>query len=174
MITKGKFSKNKKLQKFIKNILIEKLLKQNEEIEIPKKHKSLSSNVLIKNKAMVKNIPNSFLKNNLYKLNISNNKLEKTEFKNSFKNNLISLIQDKNIGTNTKKSTKIKESSKHTSSSIPKIKPKKNNDEFLLDYVIKNIRDDSNVLNNPRKFYNGFFSTIMKNVNIEKIKQCNE
>ena len=171
MITKGKFSKSKKLQKCIKDILIKKLLKHKEKIPSPKKRKSVGNNrLLIKNKTMAK-IPFNFSNNNLYKVNLNNDKLKKTEVKKIFKNHLMSDIHEKSSGINTKKTVNFKESSKISSSSIPKReKTKKNNDQFLLSYVSRNIRDDNAVLNNPGKFYNGFFNTIMKKVNLAKIK----
>ena len=90
--------------------------------------------------------------------------------KSLFKNNLISTdILGNNQEININKSNRNKETSKHSSNSISKRrKTKKNADEFLLDYVSRNIRDDNAVLNNPGQFYNGFFSTIIKNANLGK------
>ena len=168
VISKGKFSKSKKLQKCIKNILIKKLLKHKKGTQSPLKRTSLSSKKLIKQKSS-KDFQNIFT-NNLNKLNLNNDKLKKTEVKSLFKKNLISTdILDDNQEININKSNKIKETSKHSSNSVSKRrKTKKNADEFLLDYVSRNIRADNAVLNNPGQFYNGFFSTIIKNANLGK------
>ena len=111
---------------------------------------------------MAKNF-NILPNNNINKSNINTDKLKTTDVKNNLKNHLISDINDKSSVINQKKSSNLKEVIK-SSNSIPKRrKTLKKNDEFL-DYVNKNIRDDNAVLNNPGKFYNGFFNTIMKKV----------
>ena len=168
VISKGKFSKSKKLQNCIKNILIKKILKHKKETLSPKKRISLSAKKLIKQKTS-NNFQNIFT-NNINKLNLNNDKLKKTEVKSLFKKNLISTdILENNKVINSNKSNKHKENSRHSSNSILKRrKTKKNNDEFLLDYVSRNIRDDNAVLNNPGQFYNGLFSTIIKNANLSK------
>ena len=171
MISDGKISKSKKLQNCIKNILIKKVLKhkndKKEEIVNPvsptnqKRRKSFSIK-LVKHKTMAKNIPENFKKNNLYKVTINTNTFKKTDVKSRFKKHMISEINDK--GTISPKKI-IKDL---TSSSLPKkAKGRKKNDEFLLDYVNRNIRDDNAVLNNPGKFYNGLFNNIMKKVTIK-------
>ena len=156
------------MQKCIKNILIKKILKHKKETQSPKKRISLSTKKLIKQKS-TKNFQKIFT-NNINKLNLNNDKLKKTEVKSLFKNNLISTdILGNNQEININKSNRNKETSKHSSNSISKRrKTKKNADEFLLDYVSRNIRDDNAVLNNPGQFYNGFFSTIIKNANLGK------
>ena len=127
----------------------------------------MSSKKLIKQKSS-KNFQNIFT-NNINRLNPNNDKLKKTEVKSLFKKNLISTdILDNNQVININKNNKHKETSKHSSNSIKRRKTKKNADEFLLDYVSRNIRDDNAVLNNPGQFYNGFFSTIIKNANLGK------
>ena len=168
VISKGKFSKSKKLQNYIKKILIKKILKHKKETQSPKKSISLSTKKLIKQKSV--NNFQSIFTNNLNKVNLNNDKLKKTEVKSLFKNNLISTdILENNQVINIKKSYKHKETSSHSSNSISKKrKTKKNADEFLLDYVSRNIRDDNAVLNNPGRFYNGFFNTIIKNANLGK------
>jgi hypothetical protein len=45
-----------------------------------------------------------------------------------------------------------------------------NNDSTLLNYVNRNIRDDSAALNNPGKFYNGLFNDMMKKYSKANIK----
>ena len=128
----------------------------------------MSAKKLIKQKTS-NNFQNIFT-NNINKLNLNNDKLKKTEVKSLFKKNLISTdILENNKVINSNKSNKHKENSRHSSNSILKRrKTKKNNDEFLLDYVSRNIRDDNAVLNNPGQFYNGLFSTIIKNANLSK------
>ena len=81
--------------------------------------------------------------------------------------------KEKNTTIKKKNNSRIKEPSEVVSShSIPKRrKTKKNEDDFFLDYVNRNIRDDNAVLNNPGQFYNGFFNDIMKRVNEEKMKK---
>ena len=185
MITNGKYSKSRKLQDCIKNILSKKILKHKKKIEEcatpkPPKIKNTTSLKLIKHKTMAKNIPAKFSKNNLYKVTVATEKLKKTEVKSLFKKPMISELQDKNSIIPGKKNnninnSRIKESSQFSSyccNSIPKRgKTRKKNDEFLLDYVNKNIRDDNAVLNNPGQFYNGLFNNIMKKVTIKKIKK---
>ena len=74
-----------------------------------------------------------------------------------------------------KNNNNLKDASVISSHSLPKRrKTKKNEDDFFLDYVNRNIRDDNAVLNNPRQFYNGFFIDIMKRVNEGKIKKKDE
>ena len=185
MITNGKFSKSKKLQDCIKNILTKKLLKHKKKKEEcispkPQRIRNTNSLKLIKNKTMAKNIPAKFTKNNLYKVTLAEEKLKKTEVKSLFKKPMISELQDKNSIIQVKKNnnninnSRLKDSSQYSSfcNSIPKRgKTRKKNDEFLLDYVNKNIRDDNAVLNNPGQFYNGLFNNIMKKVTIKKIKK---
>ena len=185
MLTNGKYSKSKKLQDCIKNIFTKKLLKhkKKEEFAIPKPQKIRNTVSLkpIKNKTITKNISAKFSNNNLYKVSVAEKKLKKTDIKNIFKKPKISEINDNPSLTQLKKnnnsnnninSSRFKESSKYSSfcNSIPKIiKTKKKSDEFLLEYVNKNIRDDNAVLNNPGQFYNGLFNNIMKKVSIKKI-----
>ena len=85
---------------------------------------------------------------------------------------MISDIHDRSSGINIKKKVDQITQSNNSSDSSPK--RRKNNDEFLLDYVNRNIKDDNAVLNNPGKFYNGLFGAIMKKVNKGKMKQINE
>ena len=170
MITKGKYLKNKKLQEYIKDILIKRVLKNKEKLQSPKKRKSLSNNRLIKNKT-ISRFQKKFSNNYFNKVNLNNDKLKKTELKSLFKNHLASDIHERSSEINIKKPNNLKEISKYSSSSLPKrLKTKKNNDELLLSYANRNIRDDNAVLNNPGKFYNRFFSTIMRKVNLEKNK----
>ena len=119
---------------------------------------------------MAKNIPKRYANN--IKINI-NDKIKKTEVKNKFKfNKIISDIHERSSGINKiKKDSQIIESN-NSSNSTPK--KRKNNDEFLLDYVNRNIKDDKAVLKNPEKFYNGLFGAIMEKVNQGKMNQSDE
>ena len=173
-ITDGKISKSKKLQNCIKNILLKKLSKhtKKEESLSPKKIRNPVSIKLVKHKTMAKKMPDKFSKNNLYKITVAADKLKKTEVKSLFKKPQISEIHEKSsIIPANKNNSRYKDISRDSSlnnSMIKKLKYKKKNDEFLLDYVNKNIRDDNAVLNNPGKFYNGLFSNIMKKVTIKQ------
>ena len=138
--------------------------------------KNPSTYKLQKNKTLSKNIPEKLFSNNLIKDNVKKEKLRKTELKSLFNKHLISDIEEKkekNTTIKKKNNSCIKEPSEIVSSpSIPKRrKTKKNEDDFFLDYVNRNIRDDNAVLNNPGQFYNGFFNDIMKRVNEEKMKK---
>ena len=82
---------------------------------------------------------------------------------------MMSDIHERSSGINIKKKDNLNSKSNISSDSTPK--RRKNNDEFLLDYVNRNIKDDNAVLNNPGKFYNGLFGAIMKKVNKGKMKQ---
>jgi len=125
---------------------------------------------LLRNKTLAKNIPKRYSNN--IKININNDKIKKTEVKSKFKFNMMSDIHERSSGINIiKKDNQIIESD-NSSDSTPK--KRKNNDEFLLDYVNRNIKDDKAVLNNPDKFYNGLFGAIMKKINLSKMKQSDE
>ena len=89
--------------------------------------------------------------------------MHKTKFKNSLRNSIAknqrsnimyaSELNDKGKGSPTKK--KIKKSS---------------NNAMILNYINRNIRDDSTALKNPGKFYNGLFNDMMKNYTKANIK----
>ena len=253
IITKGEYSKSKNLQKFIKKILIKKILKHKKENKITQKteniekvynnieknntkkqliqkkktyqrrqslnkkqiiHKNITIgknstvqknqnnrkhqsiqinrtkaskcnnntnklNKLMKIKTLSKNIiPKKFSDNNFIKENVKKERLRKTELKNRFNRHMISEIEekkDKNTFVKKSNNSHIKDVSEVSCHSLPKRrKTKKNEDDFFLDFVNRNIKDDNAVLNNPRQFYNGFFNHIMKRVNEGKIKQKNE
>ena len=135
----------------------------------PKRNTQVSSR-LLKNKTLAKNIPKRYSNN--IKININNDKIKKTEVKSKFKFNIISDIHERSSGINIKRKDNQIIESENSSDSTPK--KRKNNDEFLLDYVNRNIKDDKAVLNNPDKFYNGLFGAIMKKVNQSKMKQSDE
>jgi hypothetical protein len=137
------------------------------ETQTPKKRTTQISSKLLKNKTLAKNFPKRF--NNI-KININNDKIKKTEVKSKF--NMISDIHEKSSCINIMKKSDQNIQSNNSSDSTPK--RRKDNDEFLLDYVNRNIKDDNAVLNNPGKFYNGLFGAIMKKVNKGKMKQIKE
>ena len=138
------------------------------ETQSPKKRSSQISSKLLKNKTISKNFSKRISHN--IKLNINNDKIKKTDVKSKF--NMISDIHEKSSGINPIKKPNQNIGSYISSDSTPK--KRKNNDEFLLDYVNRNIKDDNAVLNNPGKFYNGLFGAIMKKVNKGKMKQFEE
>ena len=177
ILTNGKYGKSKKLQDYIKQILNKKLIKykQSKENQRKKKIRNSASLKLVKHKTMAKKIPENFSKNNLYKVTVAEQKLKKTEVKSLFKKPMISEIHDKHSTIMDKKNrSRLQDSSKissNTNSLVKRGKTRKKNDDFLLDYVNKNIRDDNAVLNNPGQFYNGLFNNIMKQVTIKKTKK---
>ena len=138
------------------------------EIQSPKKRSNQISSKLLKNKTLAKNYPKKIYSN--IKININNDKIKKTEVKSKF--NMISDIHDRSSGINMVKKVDQITQSNNSSDSTPK--RRKDNDEFLLDYVNRNIKDDNAVLNNPGEFYNGLFGAIMKKVNKGKMKQIEE
>jgi hypothetical protein len=138
--------------------------------------KNPSTYKLQKNKTLSKNFPEKLFSNNLIKDSAKKEKLRKTELKSLFNKHMISEIEEKkekNTTIKKKNDSRIKGPSDVVSShSIPKRrKTKKNEDDFFLDYVNRNIRDDNAVLNNPGQFYNGFFHDIIQRVNEEKMKK---
>ena len=143
-----------------------------------KNRKFNSTNRLMKNKTLVRNkIPEKY-SCNIIKDTVKREKLRKTELKSLFNKHMISELDDKkekNTLIKKKNNGSVKDISEISCHSLPKRrKTKKNEDDFFLDYVNRNIRDDNAVLNNPGQFYNGFFIDIMKRVNEGKIKQKDE
>ena len=173
MITDGKISKSKKLQNCIKNLLIKKISKhKKEENQENKKSIKTTGLKLVKHKTMARVIPEKFKKNNLYKITTNNDTLRKTDVKSLFKKHMISEIDKNSIFPTNKNQSRFKDTRRYSSSSIPKkAKIKKKSDEFLLDYVNRNIRDDNAVLHNPGQFYNGLFNNIMKKVTIQPLNK---
>ena len=174
ILTNGKI-KSKKLQSYLKDALNKKLkisskkIERLEEFQSPKKAQKSSSIKLKKHKTMAKKLPKRFSNN--IKITLGPDLLKKTEVKRHKK----PMISDIKISLNPGKksmNSHLKENSKYSSNSSPKRgKTRKKDDEFLLDYVNRNIRDDNAVLNNPGQFYNGLFNNIMKKVTIkQKIK----
>jgi hypothetical protein len=174
IITNGKYGKSQKLQNYIKRILEQKITKYRpkpkpKETPNRQKIKNSASVKLVKHKTMAKKFPEKFTKNNLYKVTLAHSKLKKTEVKSLFKKPMISEIRDGSTIMDRHNRSPLKESKLSYNSMTKKERLKKKNDEFLLDYVNKNIRDDNAVLNNPGQFYNGLFSNIMKNATVKKI-----
>ena len=174
MITNGKISKIKKFQVYFKKIISNKLLKNKEKEENFNSQNLQNSNIkYIRPKSMAKKITTKIGKNNLYKITHAEKKLKITDVKNTLQKPLNSQVQDKKYATKTKKSNIINiddlnDSSLNSSSNNfiarrGKTKKKNNDNEFLLDYVNRNIKDDNAVLNNPGRFFNGLFNGIMKN-----------
>ena len=139
--------------------------------QTPKKRCTQVSNKLLKNKTLAKNIPKRYLNN--IKSNVNNDKIKKTDVKSKFKFNIVSDIHERNSAFNIMRKANImrKDNIMKSDNSLDSSKRKKNSDEFLLDYVNKNIKNDNAVLNNPDKFYNGLFGAIMRKVNQTKMIQ---
>ena len=177
MITNGKIVKSKKFQEYIKNIITKILLKnkKKEEDSNPQDLENSSTIKYVKPKTMAKKIPNKLCKSNLDRVSDTGNKLKITEVNNLSPKHR-SKAQERKSLIQTKKSNNInisdfKDSSQNSShcNSIPKRgKTRRKNNDFLLDYVNRNIKDDNAVLNNPGQFYNGLFNDIMKKVSIKK------
>ena len=152
-LTKGKFSKNLKFQNYIKNIIIEKLSDINHsKVELPKIRESIkakvSSSALPLNKKKISKKFSAYLPLS----NIRNEKLKNSIPKMQRNNLMISLQNEKGNPENIN-STKKKVNRKSN---------KSNNNDVFLKQVTRNIRDDSTVLNDPGKFYNGLFNGLMK------------
>ena len=155
-ITNGKFSKNKGFQEHIKNIIIKKLSDLNHSrIELPEITHLINSNrsPLPNNKKKISKKYSAFLPFQ----NWRNDKVKNSINKNQRSNFMASELNDRGKDTNLSKK---------------KIYRKSNNNVMLLNYINRNIRDDSAVLNNPGKFYNGLFNDIMKKyTKVNNIKQ---
>ena len=149
-LTKGKFSKNLKFQNYIKNIIIAKLSDINHsKVELPKIRESIKSKV--SNSALPLNKKKISKKFSAYLplSNIRNEKLKNSISKMQRNNLMISLQNEKGNPENVNSTKK-------------KVNRKSNNNDVFLKQVTRNIRDDSAVLNDPGKFYNGLFNGLMK------------
>ena len=155
-LTNGKFAKNINFQNYIKSYILKKISDfTHSRIELPSIINSL--------KTPNTNKPTSFQKKKISKKfsalfpfhNLRNDKIKNSFFKNQKSNFMNSELNDKGKGVNN---------------SRKKIKGKFNNSTNLLNYINKNIRDDSDVLNNPGKFYGGLFNDIMKKYTKVNIK----
>ena len=70
--------------------------------------------------------------------------------------------------------SEINDKRKESNIGRKKLSRKNIKDNLVLNFVKKNIRDDSTVLNNPGQFYNKLFNDIMRNyskVNIKKFQK---
>ena len=147
-LTKGKFSKNIKFQIYIKNIILEKLSDINHsKVELPRVRESLkrkiSSSALPLNKKKISKKFSAFLPS----LNFRNENKLKSVYPKNQKSNLIAF--------------ELNDKGNHNNITKKKITRKSANDNFL-NHINRNIRDDSAVLNDPGKFYNGLFNGLMK------------
>ena len=159
-ITNGKIIKNKNFQNYIKSIILQKFSDlTHSKLDLPRVRNhfhSLNSTGLIpipenhNSKKYSTIIPNHIW---------HNDKFKNSSIKNRRTNLSISEFNEKNKGNyySTKK--------------INRINKKNNFQSHLLSFINKNIKDDSVVLHEPEKFYNGLFNNIMKkyskaNINI--------
>ena len=160
-LTKGKFSNNLKFQNYIKNIIIEKLSDINHsKVELPRIKESIKAKV--SNSALPLNKKKISKKFSAYLplSNIRNENLKNSIHKMHRNNLMISLQNEK--GNHENNSTKKK---------IYRKSNKSNNNDVFLKQVTRNIRDDSAVLNDPGKFYNGLFNGLMKRYTKANFKQ---
>ena len=144
-ITKGEFSKNVNFQNTIRNIILEKMpIFYRPKIEfsgiVSNLQRKVSNSVSPKKK-----IPKKFTGFPLS--NLSNEK-----FKFSFRKNQRSNFMNSELNDKKRQSAAARK----------KINRKSNKNIILLNYINRNIKDDSDVLNNPDKFYNGLFNGLMK------------
>ena len=153
-LTNGKFSKNKGFQEHIKNIILKKLSDlTHSRIELPEITHLINSNraAPTNNKKKISKKYSAFLPFN----NWRNDKVRNTINKNQRSNFMSSELNDR---------------ARENNNSKKKINRKSNNNIMLLNYINQNIRDDSAVLNNPGKFYNGLFNDMMKKYSRVNIK----
>ena len=155
-LTNGKFSKNVNFQNYIKSIILKKIPNlTHSRIELP--------TVVNYLKNPNSNKPSSIPKKKISKKysalfplqNLRNDKMKNSFFKKPKINYMASELNDKGKGVNNSKK---------------KIRGKMNNDTNLLNYINQNIKDDSDVLHNPGKFYGGLFNDIMKKYSKVNIK----
>ena len=157
LITNGKINKSINLQNYIKNIILDKINDlTNTKVEFPKYEnnvRSFKSNKII-SFPRIKNIKK-------YPIPLPNGNIHFEKIKNSIpKNQRSNLMASEFVNKN-----------KENIYSTKKINRKNMNYSPLLNYINKNIKDDSVVLHDPRKFYNGLFNTIVSkyskaNINI--------
>ena len=157
-LTKGRFANNKNFQNEIKNIILDKIADlKHSRIELPRVKTVLK--IFNSNKALPSVIKKSPTKK--FSHFQPSNKLRNSKIKNSIAKNQrsnfysSSELNDRGRGSITKKKINRKTN---------------NNDSTLLNYVNRNIRDDSAALNNPGKFYNGLFNDMMKKYSKANIK----
>ena len=154
-ITKGKFAKNKGFQDYIKKIIIQKMSDLNHSrIELPEIRHLINTNRA--------SLPNS-------KKKISKKYTAFLPF-NVFRNDKGKMNTNKNQGSNLMAS-ELNPEGKESNIGKKKLIRKSNNNITFMNYINRNIRDDSAVLNNPGKFYGGLFNDIMKKYTKANIKQ---
>ena len=138
-LAEGKFSKSKIFQDYIKNAIIKKL----PQITLSKTDLSEVKDFAFTNKVK----------------HASNIKITKKSSVDNFQ----SSEKIKNAFPKHQRSTLLKsEVEKGRDTNIGKRKVNKRNNNTILNYINRNIRDDSAVLYNPGKFYNGLFNDMMK------------
>ena len=155
-ITQGKFAKNKGFQEYIQKIIIQKMSDLNHSrIELPEIRHLINSNraQLPNSKKKISKKYSAFLPFNI----LRNDKGKMSTNKNQRSNLLASVINPEGKESNIGKKKLIRKSN--------------NNNITFMNYINRNIRDDSAVLNNPGKFYNGLFNDIMKKYSKINIKQ---
>ena len=155
-LTNGKFAKNINFQNYIKSYILKKISNlTHSRIELPNIINSLKT----PNTNRCSSIPKKRISKKISTLfpfhNLRNDKIKNSFFKNQKNNFMNSELNDKGKGVYSSKK---------------KIKGKFNNNTNLLNYINKNIKDDSDVLNNPGKFYGGLFNDIMKKYTKVNIK----
>ena len=153
LISNGKFAKNQSLQDFVKNAIIKKISDlTHSNMELPEVRNLINSNRFVQNsKKKISKKFSAFIPMNF----LQHDKLKKMDTKNQ-KSNLMS--------------SELNDNRKESNIGKRKLYKKSNNITFM-NYINRNIRDDSAVLNNPEKFYNGLFNDIMKKYNKVNIKQ---
>ena len=156
-LTNGKFAKNLNLQNYIKSIILKKISDlTHSRVELP--------TIINYIKTPNTNKPSSIQKKKISKKfsaffplhNLRHEKMKNSVFKNQKSSFMNSELNDRGKGAfNSRKRVRGKIG---------------NNNANLLNYINKNIRDDSDVLNNPGKFYGGLFNDIMRKYTKVNIK----
>ena len=156
-LTNGKFAKNLTLQNYIKSIILKKISDfTHSRVELP--------TIINYIKTPNTNKPSSIQRKKISKKfsaffplhNLRHEKMKNSVFKNQKSSFMNSELNDRGRGAfNSRKRVRGKIT---------------NNNANLLNYINKNIRDDSDVLNNPGKFYGGLFNDIMKKYTKVNIK----
>ena len=156
-LTNGKFAKNLNLQNYIKSIILKKISDlTHSRVELP--------TIINYIKTPNTNKPSSIQRKKISKKfsaffplhNLRQEKMKNSVFKNQKSSFMNSELNDRGRGAfNSRKRVRGKIG---------------NNNANLLNYINKNIRDDSDVLNNPGKFYGGLFNDIMRKYTKVNIK----
>ena len=156
-LTNGKFAQNLNLQNYIKSIILKKISDlTHSRVELPTiinyiKTPNTNKPLSIQRKKISKKFSAFFPLHNLRQ-----EKMKNSVFKNQKSSFMNSELNDRGRGAfNSRKRVRGKIT---------------NNNANLLNYINKNIRDDSDVLNNPGKFYGGLFNDIMKKYTKVNIK----